>query len=98
MPEIATIGRFGMRSRIILMRSKPLVALQEDIDDREIEARIFERLQSGRGTVGLDDLEMMHPQHDADHRAYIGLVVNNENAGHSTAPGMQLSSQPTSNC
>ena len=36
----------------------------------------------GRGGGGLDDFEMVDAQHDGNHRAHIGLVVNNENAGH----------------
>ena len=62
-------------------------ALQEDIDDREVELGFFERLQSGRGAFGFDDLEMIDPQHDANHRAHIGLVVDHKNTGHEVAPG-----------
>ena len=87
MPDIATIGRSGMRSRIILMRSKPLVPCRKISTIARSKLGIFKRLQSGRGAVGLDDLEMMHPQHDADHRANVGLVVDNKNAGHDTRPG-----------
>jgi hypothetical protein len=80
-PDIAITGKSGMRSRSAPIRSEPLV-LQEDIDDREIEALLLERLQRRHSTGGLDNLEMVDPQHDGDHRANVGLVVNNKNAGH----------------
>jgi hypothetical protein len=65
------------------MTSKPL---QEDIDDREVEFGSFELFQSRGGARGLGDLEMVDPQHDADHRAHVGLVVNHKNAGHGGLP------------
>jgi len=49
---------------------------------REIDAGSHECLQSGRGSGGLDDFVMVDAQHDGNHRAHIGLVVDNENAGH----------------
>jgi hypothetical protein len=69
---------------------EPVGAPQEDIDNGEIETGILERPQCDRSTAGLDDFEMVDPQHDADHRAHIGLVVDNENAGHQTLSGPDL--------
>ena len=70
-----------------VMRSKPLVPCRKISTIARSKLRVFELLQSGRAAGGFDDLEMMDPQHDGDHRADIGLVVNDENAGHRRTPG-----------
>ncbi|MEH2590899.1 hypothetical protein V1273_004738 [Bradyrhizobium sp. AZCC 1721] len=62
-------------------------ALQKDVDDRKVEARIFEQLQCGCGAVCLDDFKTMDTQHDRNHRADVGLIVNNKHAGHRSLPG-----------
>jgi two-component sensor histidine kinase/CheY-like chemotaxis protein len=61
-------------------------ALQEDVDDRKIEAPLFERFQCRRSGRGLDDLELVDAQHERNHRAHAGLVVNHKNTGHRELP------------
>jgi len=60
--------------------------MQEGIDDRDVEAGIFERLQCRRAACCFDDFETMKPRHDRDHRANVRLVINNKNAGHQALP------------
>jgi hypothetical protein len=38
------------------------------------------------GRLGIRS-RIMHAQHDRDYRAHVGLIVNNENAGHRSDPG-----------
>ena len=78
MPEIATIGRFGMRLHSILMKSKPLVPFRK-MSTIARSKLAFSNAWIRLGAVGLDDLEMVHPQHDADHCADVGLVVYHKN-------------------
>ena len=70
----------------MLMTSKTAGSLQEDIDDRQIDFRVFELLQSGRAARGFNDLETVDPEHDGDHPALIRLVVDDKNAGHERLP------------
>src|SRR6202000_3325867 len=56
--------------------------LQENVDDRGIEVAFAEGLQSRLGAVGFGHLETVDPQHHANHRANVFLVVNYENAAH----------------
>ena len=77
-PRSADRARVRASSTI---RSDAVAALQENIDDREIETGFLERLQSGGGAGGFDDFEMVDPQHDCDHRPNIGLVVDRQERG-----------------
>jgi len=63
-------------------------SLQENIDDRQLEFGSFELLQRCRGACRFNHLKMIDPQRDGDHRAYIRLIVDHENAGQRTAHGM----------
>src|ERR1700712_5235409 len=76
MPDIATTGRAGTRSRLVAVRLEPF------------EPCVLECLQSRFGGCGFDDFEMVDPQHDRDHRPHIGLVVNDKNTGHEKNLGL----------
>src|SRR6266576_2970115 len=60
--------------------------LQKDIDDHDVEGLIPRTSSSPPPRFRLDHLEMFDPQHHADHRAPVSLIVNNENAGHWALP------------
>src|ERR1700761_1397425 len=63
-------------------------SLQKNVDDRQVELGSFELFQPRRGVARFNYVKMIDPQHDGDHRAYIRLVVDHENAGQSTAHGI----------
>ena len=93
-PDIATTGKPGTRSRICLITSRPLVPCRKISTIARSNGAALEFVQSNLGAGGFDDLEMMDAQHDADHRAHIGLVIDHENTGQRVAPGT-ASSEPT---
>ena len=82
MPEIATIGKSGMRSRMMAMMSKPLVPCRKMSTIARSNTEFSNSLQSGSAVGGLDRFIMVEPQHDGDHRADVGLIVDNQNARH----------------
>ena len=91
-PDIATTGRSGTRSRSMPIRSEPLVSCRKISTIARSKLCFLKHLQCRRGAGGLDDFEMVDPQHDGDHRAHIGLIVNNKNAGHQSLPARSCNS------
>ena len=94
MPDIATIGKPGTRSRNLDDGVEAAGSLQKNIDDRGVECGPVELVQPGRRGCGSHDLEMVDPQHDGYHRPHIHLIIDDKHATqratHGTAPhGLQ---------
>ena len=96
MPDIATIRRFGLRSRIILIRSNPLVPFRKISTIATSKFEFSNAFNPARSAIGFDNLEMVHAQHDGDHRANVGLIVDDKNTGHEYTGMSGFWANPTS--
>ena len=81
MPEIATTGKPAL-VRALPRSIRIRCCLTGKYRRSRDRSGFLECLQPGGGACGLHDLEMVDAQHHCDHGPNIGLIVNDENAGH----------------